>query len=299
MLPNLSSQTHHHSRIGYGAFILIGSLFLYAIQDVFIRSVPNHISAFQIIFFRSLFALIPLFGFGVFEKKQTHISGPLLKTNYLKGHLIRAFLMFVSLCFYVIACQYVPMATLYSLAYTNPLFVTILAIPVLGERIGIYRICGVIFGFIGVLIVLQPGYGDFHPAGLLVILSGFFTGASIVMGKRLCQEDSNTLVTLFYCITCLTGSAVFLPFVWEMPDIHLFSTYCFIGITGGIAQYGFIHAFRVTDASALAPFDYVGLLWAILAGYIFWAELPTSVTLIGSLFIICGGLVTIYRKQSF
>ncbi len=297
MLPHIETPKTTNTQISQGIFILIASLLLYAIQDSFIRSLPDSMSVFQIIFFRSLFSLMPLFILGAVERKQNYIEGPLLKTNFLMTHLGRALLMFISLCCYVMACQHLPLASLYTLSYTSPLFVTILAIPLLGEKIGIYRSTGIIVGFTGILFVLQPGMETFHPAAFLAILSGFFTGASIVLAKRLCQEDSNTLVTLIYIVVCLLGSLIFLPSVWSSPSLNEFITLMMIGLTGGFAQYGFIHAFRLAPASTLAPFDYSGLLWAVLIGYVVWSEIPSTTVFLGSTLVIGGGLITIWRSR--
>ena len=301
MLPNISNPTSHQlpaQNVSQGIFVLIGSLLLYTIQDALIRVLPSTFTTFQIIFFRSLFSLLPLFVLGVFEKKQTHIKGPLLKTNYIGAQVLRGVIMFVSLCFYVMACKRLPMATLYTLSYTSPLFVTLLAIPFLGERIGLYRTCGIIMGFCGVIVAMQPGTEAFQSAGFLAILSGLFTGTSIVLGKRLALEDSNTLITLTYVLVSLFGSLIMLPSLWVEPSLFDFLILLLIGITGGIAQYGFIHAFRMAPASTLAPFDYSGLVWAILVGYFVWGEWPSSMAHIGSALVVCGGLITLYRSKS-
>lgn len=297
MLPSIKTPSTSRQQTTTGVFVLIASLLLYTIQDSFIRTLPDNISIFQIIFFRSIFSLFPLFFLGVFEKKQNHVEGPLLKTDFLFAQVGRALLMFISLCCYVTACKYLPLASLYTLSYTSPLFVTMLAIPLLGEKIGIYRTIGISVGFIGVIFVVQPGAETFHPASFLALLSGFFTGTSIILAKRLAMEDSNTLITLTYVLVSLIGSFVFLPSLWVDPNFKDFMTLAMIGITGGIAQYGFIHAFRVAPASTLAPFDYTGMLWAVLAGYVFWAEIPSSTVTIGSIFVIGGGLVTLLRSK--
>lgn len=297
MLPEIQITSHSPQQTAVGIFVLVGSMLLYTIQDSLIRFLPDHYSIFQIIFFRSLFSLIPLFFLGALERQQTHIDGPLLQTNFLKAQVGRAILMFISLCCYVMACKFLPLASLYTLSYTSPLFITLLSIPLLGEKIGIFRIAGISIGFIGVLFVLQPGADTFHFASFLAILSGFFTGISIVLGKRLAMEDSNTLITLMYCLVGLFGSIIFLPALWIDPNFTDFITLVMIGITGGIAQYGFIHAFRIVPASTLAPFDYTGLLWAVLMGYLFWSEIPSSTVSIGALLVISGGLITLYRSQ--
>ncbi len=297
MLPGIKTHQETTSRLPYAAFLLLGSLFLYTIQDSLMRFVPGHYSFFQIIFFRSLFALIPLFFLGIFENKKLKTKGHILKTNYFKGQIIRGVLMFLSLCFYVIACRKLPLASLYTLSYTSPLFMTLLAIPILKEHIGFLRMVATFMGFLGVVFVLEPGMETFQVFGLFAVASGLFTGVSVIMGKRLAFEDSNTLIILYYVLVSLVFSLIALPFVWITPTLFDMGYFVLIGITGGIAQYGFIHAFRLAPVSSLAPFDYMGFLLALIAGYILWGESPKNITYIGAVLVISGGLFTLYREK--
>ena len=297
MLPALQSHTSETTQLPKAVFLLLGALLLYTIQDALIKSLPLKYSVFEIIFFRCLFSLIPVAILGFYEQASFKSPLALLKTQHLKAQIIRAFLMFLALTFYFMACRSLPLASVYTLSYTSPLFMTVLAVPFLKEKVGVYRSVAVIIGFVGVFIVLQPGGGAFQLNGLYAVASGFFTGVSVIFGKRLCAQDSNTLLVLMYTIVCLLGAALVLPFVWILPTLQdLF--YLFVaGIVGGIAQFGFIHAFRITPISALAPFDYCGLVWATLAGFLFWGDLPDAVTLLGGFLIISMGLLTFYRER--
>tara|TARA_R110002095_G_scaffold91456_2_gene79876 strand:- start:13 stop:933 length:921 start_codon:yes stop_codon:yes gene_type:complete len=297
MLPVLQERLAEKTNLSKAALLLLGSLLLYTIQDVLIKSLPSKYSVFEIIFFRSLFSLIPIFFLGFMEQGHFKSPLPLLKTQYLKGQVIRAFLMFVSLIFYIMACRSLPLASLYTLTYTTPLFMTMLAIPFLGERVGIYRSLAVIIGFVGVFVTLQPGNEMVQLNGLYAVASGFFTAIAVVIGKRLCAHDSNTLLAFMYTMAGLLGSFIMLPFVWVTPDLGALFLLLAIGTLGGIAQFGFVHAFRVAPISSLAPFDYCGLVWAALAGYILWQDIPSSYTITGAFLIVSMGLLTLYREK--
>lgn len=297
MLPVLQGHSLEKNDLSKAVFLLLGSLLLYTIQDAIIKSLPSKYSVFEIIFFRSLFSLIPILFLGFLE--QGHFKSPLslLKTQHLKGQIIRAFLMFVSLIFYIMACRSLPLASLYTLSYTTPLFMTILAIPFLGEKVGLYRSLAVIIGFVGVFVILQPGTETFQVNGLYAVASGFFTAISVIIGKRLCAHDSNTLLAFTYTAAGLLGSLVVLPFVWVTPDLEVLLLFLATGILGGIAQFGFIHAFRITPVSTLAPFDYCGLIVAAFVGYVLWKDIPSSYTIAGAFLIVSMGLLTLYREK--
>ncbi len=297
MLPALQERSVEKTDFFKAVFLLLGSLLLYTIQDVLIKSLPPKYSVFEIIFFRCLFSLIPIFFLGFIE--QGHFKSPLslLKTKYLKAQIIRALSMFISLVFYIMACRSLPLSSLYTLSYTTPLFMTLLAIPFLGERVGIYRSLAVIVGFIGVFIILQPSNESFQLNGFFAVSSGLFTALAVIIGKRLCVHDSNTLLALTYTVAGLLGSFAMLPFVWMTPTFEVLLYLLAAGILGGIAQFGFIHAFRIVPVSSLAPFDYCGLIWASIAGYILWKDIPGTYTVIGAFLIISMGLLTLYREK--
>lgn len=298
MFPTLQTRSVETLHLPKAAFLLLGSLLLYTIQDAIIKSLPLKYSVFEIIFFRCLFSLVPVVFLGFLEQGHFKSPLPLLKTQHLKGQLIRAFIMFLALIFYFMACRLLPLASLYTLSYTSPLFMTILAIPFLGERVGKIRSLSVILGFTGVFIVLQPGSETFQISGLYAVASGLCTGISVVLGKRLCAHDSNTLLVFMYTLVCLVGSLCVLPFVWITPNVQDLSALLVTGVLGGVAQFGFIHAFRISPISALAPFDYCGLIWASLAGFIFWQETPTFTTIMGAFLIVSMGLLTLYREKN-
>lgn len=297
MLPALQEQSAEKTDLFKAVFLLLGSLLLYTIQDVLIKSLPPKYSVFEIIFFRCLFSLIPIVFLGFME--QGHFKSPLslLKTQHLKAQIIRALSMFISLVFYIMACRSLPLSSLYTLSYTTPLFMTMLAIPFLGERVGIYRSLAVIIGFVGVFVILQPGNDTFQLNGVFAVASGFFTAIAVIIGKRLCTHDSNTLLAFTYSMVGLLGAFVVLPFVWVTPDLTALLWLLVAGSLGGIAQFGFIHAFRIAPVSSLAPFDYCGLIWASIAGYILWQDIPSIYTITGAFLIISMGLLTFYREK--
>ena len=297
MLPTLQDDSSKKGDLLKAVFLLLGSILLYTIQDAAIKSLPPNYSVFEIIFFRSLFSLIPILLLGFMEQGHFKSPLPLLKTQHLTAQILRALSMFVALILYMMACRSLPLASVYTLSYTTPLFMTTLAIPFLGERVGIYRSLAVLIGFLGVFVALQPGNETVQFNGIYAVASGFFTALSVVIGKRLCAQDSNTLLAFMYTLAGLLGSFVILPFVWVMPDFFALSLLLLAGILGGIAQFGFIHAFRIAPISYLAPFDYCGLILASLAGYILWRDIPSSYTIGGAFLIISMGLLTLYREK--
>lgn len=297
MFPQARQKRFNASIFTRSILLMIGSLFLYVIQDSFVKSLPSEISTFEVIFFRSIFSFIPIILFAQFEKQKTQKIKDLLKTTHLKGHVIRAGTMFCSLGCYLAACRAIPLADAYTLSYTSPLFMTLLAIPLLKEKASLRRCLAVAAGFLGVILVLRPGGGCFQWAGFSAVFSGLFVAVSAIWGRKLSFSDSNTLIVVMYALAGLIISALCLPFVWVTPTPSTILIFILIGITGGVAQYGFTHAYRLSPVSLLASFDYSGLLFAIPVGYWLWGEFPDYLSFLGMMIIIVAGLFTLVREN--
>lgn len=297
MFPQARKKIYDSTLFIRAILLMLGSLGLYVIQDSLVKGLPAQYSVMEIIFFRSIFSFIPILFFAYFERKSIISSHSLLKTIYLKGHIIRALTMFCSLGFYLTACRYIPLADAYTLSYTSPLFMTLLAAPLLGESVKFRSHLAVVAGFIGVMLVLRPGGNCFQLAGLSALLSGLFVALAAIWGRKLTFADSNTLIVVMYAVTGLLISSIFLPFIWVMPGWSDLGVLALIGIAGGIAQYGFTQSYRLAPVALIAPFDYAGLVWAIPVGYLIWGDLPGLLSLIGMMIIVLTGIYTINREQ--
>jgi drug/metabolite transporter (DMT)-like permease len=258
---------------------------------------PANIPLIEVIFFRSIFSFLPIAFFAQLEKQKRQTIKDLLKTTYLKGQIIRALTMFCSLGCYLTACRYIPLADAYTLSYTSPLFMTLLAIPLLKEKASMRRCIAVAFGFVGVILVLRPGGNCFQWAGFSAVFSGLFVAVAAIWGRKLSFSDSNTLIVVMYAMAGLIISSLFLPFVWVTPTISTMAMFLLIGITGGIAQYGFTQAYRMSPVSLLASFDYAGLVIAIPVGYWIWGDFPDYISFSGMMIIIVAGLYTLIREN--
>lgn len=297
MFPKPLRKRFNPSIFTQSIFLMLGSLFLYVIQDSFVKSLPAEISTIEVIFFRSIFSFIPIIIFAHFEKQKRKKAKALLKTIYLKGHIARALMMFCSLACYLYACRHIPLADAYTLSYTSPLFMTLLAAPLLKEKASLRRCLAVAVGFLGVILVLRPGGDCFQWAGFSAVFSGLFVAVSAIWGRKLTFSDSNTLIVVMYALAGLIISALCLPFVWVTPTASTLNILIIIGITGGVAQYGFTQAYRLSPVSLLASFDYAGLVFAIPVGYWLWSDFPDYLSFTGMMIIIVAGLYTLLREN--
>jgi len=290
--------------------IVTAGKFLFAIQDVIIKEMSGGYPVHQILAIRGLVAIPVLL-------LLIHLRGGLgmLRMHSPTLHLVRGALMLTAfMCFYV-ALAGTSLTTATALFFTAPFFITLLSIPLLGEQVGLRRIASITIGFIGVLIVLRPSTDSFSYFDLLPILAAFFYAACQLMVRVAKMTEPPALMSLhasivFVVLGSLSGfglsffeaapeasvNAQFLLRAWSVPgpvDMIL------LALTGLTSALGFMcssNAYQREQASRIAPFEYVMIVWVTLLSYLIWSELPDAMTLLGIALIVGSGIYVIHRE---
>jgi drug/metabolite transporter (DMT)-like permease len=249
----------------------------------------------EVVFFRCLFALIPCS-----LLIATHGGVASLRTSKLREHFTRAIAQFGSMFCIFTAFGMMPLADAVAITFSNPLFLTVLSIPLLGERVGRHRWAAVLVGFLGVLLMIRSGggFGDgIASRGALLALASAFIGASVTIAVRrmTLTEASPTLVTYQALFTTVL-SALLLPFAWITPAWQDALVMMAIGLCSGVGQFWWTQAFRFAPAAVAAPFSYLSMVWALLLGYFAWGDVPTAGLLAGALVVTASGLYILYRE---
>jgi len=294
MFPKIRKKIQSTHALSAAALYLMGSTLLYALHDTFIKLLSPAIKLNQIIFYRSLMGILPILLLGFIERPRYTTYYHIFHTQFFKAHILRSIVFGLSLLFYILACRLLPLPEVYALSYSSPLFVILLSVVLLKERASWQQYMLVICGFIGVIIVLRPGYGCLHWQVFAPVLSGLFTALSIIWGRQLAFADSNSLIVMIYTLFCLILSAVTMsPMDYGISNSDLM-LFLLIGVLGSAAQWGFLQAFRLAPASTLAPFDYLGLLWATVLSCIVFNQFPDAYVMGGAIIIVGTGLMNIY-----
>jgi len=254
----------------------------------------------EVIFFRCMASFFPVLIIAYFDPLGFRV----LKTRRFGAHARRAIAGATGLATSFGALLLLPYADATALSFSAPLVIVAIAGPLLGERIGPYRLGAVLFGFIGVLLIVYPHatIGLTDPKSLygvgLGILSAFGVAWAQISVRALREEPAIT--TVFYLSVCLTFvSLLTLPFGWHWPrNLNEFMLLCAVGLIGGLAQIAVSQAYRVADASTLAPFDYLQLIWAVAIGYFLFDEVPLPMVLLGALIVVGSGLLITLRERT-
>mgnify|MGYP002025318150 FL=1 len=271
--------------------MLAYSLFALII-DSFAKKLVFDVTTNQVVWARFIFhslALVMFFG----PKKFWQLS----KTKNIKLQVIRSLLLIATTFLFFSGIYVIGLATAHSIFFLTPILVTVLAIPLLGERVGIRRSFGVFAGLIGALLIIRPGFDNFSPESLYFI-GAALTAALYQLATRHLGKFDHAYTTLFY--TAALGTIIFSLIVWiDWQPIKLidWSLMIALGFSAALGHFFLIKAFQMAPASALTPFTYSSLIWALIFGYWFFNELPDQQTVLGSVIIIGSGLYIYIREK--
>jgi drug/metabolite transporter (DMT)-like permease len=220
-----------------------------------------------------------------------------LPTNRLGLQLLRGLTVLASSLFFISGLSFLPIAEASATGFVAPLFVTALSIVFLGEKVGLRRWIATGVGLIGVIIILRPGSGAFHPAAFFPIVSALAWAGTLIMTRMMSGTERAITVMTYSSIAGVCILTALVPFVWVAPSWRDIMFGVFIGIASTTGQWIVVLAFRYAGASVLAPFSYTQLLWVSVGGFLVFGEVPDVWTVTGAAFIVASGLYTAHRER--
>ena len=275
---------------GIGLAVLAG--FLFVTSDTVVKVVREDLPVAMVVWGRFIMHLLLMFI--LFPGRKII---PLLKVNNPKLIIGRGLLLLTCTCLFFTAIGYIGLAEANSIMFISPFFVVALSIPLLGEKVGIRRWSAVLVGFIGILIVLRPGFQEIHWAYLLIIGCAFFFALFTIITRTLSFTETATSMWFYTALVGTIGSSSVVWFYWETPTPFQWLLLLVIGAIGGGSHYIVIKAYNRAAASLLAPFQYVQILWATIYGLLVFNNFPDSWTLLGTIIIIASGLYVWMRER--
>jgi drug/metabolite transporter (DMT)-like permease len=220
-----------------------------------------------------------------------------LQTNRFGLHLMRGAALLGSSLFFISGLRFLPIAEASATGFVAPLFVTALSIIFLSEKVGLRRWIATGVGLIGVLIILRPGTGAFHPAAFFPLVSALAWACTLIMTRMMSGTERAITTMTYSSIAGLFILSALVPFVWVTPTWHDIAFGILIGVASTAGQWIVVLAFRYADASVLAPFSYTQLLWVSVLGFLIFGEVPDAYTITGAAFIVASGLYTAHRER--
>ena len=245
----------------------------------------------QVLFFRGFFGVVIYF----FIMPRERIKN-FYYTKRVGLHLLRCLSGLIALIAIFIALRKLPLATVVSISFAAPIFTTIFSIFLLNEKVGFYRWLAVSIGFIGIIIITEPGFDDLNIYYLFPII--FCLGLSYVAItiRQLSTTEPVWLIALNFSIVITLASLFTIPFGWVMPNVKDLALLCMIGFFGGFANLWLSQSFKLSEVSLVSPLKYLALIFGIFFGYLIWDEIPTIRTLLGALLVIASSLIILRRE---
>lgn len=274
-----------------GALLSLAAFGLYATHDVVVKVLGHHYASFQIIFFAGLLSFPVVSVLLLADKREGN-----LVPRHPWWSLLRSVSAVVTGVQGFYAFSVLPMAQCYAMLFAMPLLITVMSIPMLGERVGLRRGIAVVVGLIGVLVVLRPGSAPLS-LGHLAALGAATTGAlTSVIVRKIGKEERSIVLMIYPMLMSVAAMALTMPFVYRpMPVEHL-------GLTAVIAILGMagaalsIAAYRAAPAVVVAPMQYSQIIWAAFYGWLLFDESIDTFTAIGSAIIIASGIYIVLRE---
>lgn len=297
------------NRPGRAIALKIGAVFLFMVMAALIKAASGDVPPGQAVFFRSLFA-IPIIGLWLWQ--TGHLHDGLIPSN-LMGHVWRGLFGTSAMALTFAGLALLPLPEVTAIGYATPMFTVILAALMLGERVRLIRLSAVALGLVGVAIVLAPrlsvsdGYSSAATLGAMFVLAAALLRALVqIHVRRLVKTESTTAIVFYFSLTAVCLSLLSLPLglmfpvpalAWTWPDASILVLIIGAGLIGGVAQIMVTASYRFGTASMLAPFDYSSMIFAVIIGWVVFAEVPTTSILIGAALVIAGGVLIIWRER--
>ena len=275
-----------------GFLYMFMSICAFSLMDVIVKWSSDYPIG-QVLFFRGFFGII--FYFFVIPKDKLH---NFYKTKRAGLHTLRCMSGLIALVAIFIALRELPLATVVSISFAAPIFTTIFSIFLLNEKVGTFRWLAVIVGFVGILIIAEPGISElniYYVFPLIFCLGLSYVAISI---RQLSTTEPVWLISFYFSLSITLLSFFTIPYGWVLPSLNHFILLSFIGIFGGVANLWLSQSYKYSEVSLVTPLKYLALVFAIIFGYFIWDEVPSIKTLVGAFLVIISTLI-IFRREIY
>lgn len=275
-----------------GILLIVGAFVTFSMLDTTAKYLVQIYPTGQVVWARyaghvvlAALILLPQHGLGLLQTARPGLQ------------VIRSLLLFGATCTNFAALQYLQLAETSAIFFSTPLMVAVLAVPLLGERIGPRRWAAICIGFLGVMVVVRPGLGLMHWAVSLSLLSALCGGLYQITTRKLAGVDRAVTTTFYSALIGALAITPLVPFLWQTPSLRDGLLMLSLGVFGGFGHWLLILAHRLAPAPILAPFNYIQLLPMVVFGYIVFGDFPDHWTLIGAGVVLSSGLYLLYRER--
>jgi drug/metabolite transporter (DMT)-like permease len=274
-----------------GILLMTLGMFSLSINDIIYKNLTMNFPVWEAVFFRA-------FSGSIISLYLVYHSGiNSIKTKKPVRHFVRAFSAVGCVVLYIFGIKYLLLSENIAIAHSAPIIAALLAVPILGEKIGMHRILAITIGFVGVLVIIKPGTDLFQLKSLLPIGSALFMASVYLTTRSLMNTESSTSIVFYYSFALLFTSLIFFPSDFVIPDTFNLILALSLGIMGSMGHFFMSQAARHADVAVTSPFEYSSFIFVGLMGYFFFYEIPSNSVILGGILIIISGVYVAYRER--
>jgi drug/metabolite transporter (DMT)-like permease len=290
--PSPGSAGGHLSRTGLGVLLTLAAMLAFALMDGISKVLAGALAIPQILWVR--YILFLLLAFLVLRAKGI---GTVARSTRPGLQFTRAMVGIVESGVFVLAFKYMPLADVHAIAAASPLIVIALSVPLLGEHVGPRRWLAVAAGFVGVLLIVRPGFEEIGVGHLVALLGAFLWALYQLLVRLVSRHDSSDTTWFWTAMVGVASTSLIGPFVWVWPDAQGWALLIVIALLGAVAHLALIKALSLAEASSLQPYSYTLLMWAAVVGWAVFGDFPDTWTLIGAGVILASGIYAWHRER--
>lgn len=294
---NLASATIFGATAGAGMAMGVGAYALFSLQDSAIKWLVSGlggviIPVWQVLFARSAFIVAVTLAVG-----RTPMLERAVKTPFKLKLILRATITLVAWLCYYSAARSLPLAQLLTLYFAAPVITTLLAVPLLGERVPPWRWASVAIGFAGVVVACDPGGVAFSAATLLVLIAAAFWGFAIILMRQIARRETSILQMFYTNGLFLIATGIACAIQWQPPRLPQLSLMVAICVCGGTGQFLLFEGARRAPASVMAVVEYTALIWAFILGFLVFGDIPRTPVFAGAGLILVAGITLVASER--
>jgi drug/metabolite transporter (DMT)-like permease len=290
--PPVRADGRRVENIPLGIVCMLAASILFQVSSALSKWLIETYPIGEMLFFRAGSGLViagavilPVAGIGVFRTRRLH------------DHLFRNISQSTAQLFIAIAVSMMPLASAVAITFSAPLFSTIAAMIVLKESVGPVRWGALAVGFLGVLVVTSPGVDTFQIGSLFALANAVLFGTVAVGVRRMAATETTSTLIMHQMVTLTVFFAAFLPFGWLTPvSARDWAALIANGLLNAAGQYLWTRALHLAPASAVAPFNYFSLVWAMVLGFLVWGDMPAATLLAGSAVVVASGMFLLWHE---
>ena len=286
-----SSSTPRFSGNLIGIALIVAATLVMILQHSLVKALAAEMSILEIVFFRTATAV--LFFLPWMLRSGLAIFG----TERIGLHILRATFQTFSAFGFFLGLAIVPLATVTALHFTTPIFVVLIGIFILGERVSVRRWSAILAGFVGTMLILRPGFSTVGYGELLVLGSAVAWACAIIVIKVLSRTDTSVTITAYMYVLMTPATLIAASFDWTWPTLEQYGWLVAIGLTGALGHVLMAEALKRGDTHVITPFDFFRLIWATLIGILLFGESVDNLVWIGGTIVIASVSYIAWRER--